>query len=218
MNGMADVEEEDGYSDDDLDALPSDAFLELQQRAIRSTQQSDLHAAIPNAPKERASPTLSDVLTVRGRPQELQGTTALAAAQQHPHQPSSDYGDLEDDALDGEILDAAGAPAFTGGQGHLSGGKVPGPSTRWEQWGQQRYASPFKDEGHPVRQSRYEPRLKPNLPQTPAISESGQRVDDGDDDMLDDPPGETPPVPGPIQQSDSVNILQARVEQVYDTL
>ena len=38
MTGMAGTEDEDGYSDDDLDALASEDFLELQNRAIQSTQ------------------------------------------------------------------------------------------------------------------------------------------------------------------------------------
>lgn len=105
---MQEVDEGDGYSDDDLDALPVDTFQELQQNAIRSTQFPEYH--------DRFTHPVS-------RPVQLPGPAGRIADHGHfdnasnnsfirayAQQPSSDYGDFDDEMLDGEIFDAAEEP------------------------------------------------------------------------------------------------------------
>lgn len=103
---MQELDEEDGYSDDDLDALPLHALQELQQNAIRSTQRAGEHG--------------SESYSIRST--NLRPTGLTVGLGQHPsntenytHQPSSDYGDFDDgmldeEMLDGEIIDVAGQP------------------------------------------------------------------------------------------------------------
>ena len=109
---MQEVDEGDGYSDDDLDALPADAFQELQQNAIRSTQQQD-HNEPRNLP-------LGPGQGLSGNGDSRRGIGNLGASGNafykttspvHPQQASSDYGDF-DDLLDGEIFDAAEEPVI----------------------------------------------------------------------------------------------------------
>ena len=134
MNGMADTDEDDGFSDDDLDALPSDAFLELQQDALRSTQLPNSHAqGHAHRPALRG---LTEVLDHVNIPRQN------AFEHDYPIQPSSDYGDLDEDMLDGEILDAGAQPAITGQQGNALAPRVVSEKTQREQWRQQRYGAP----------------------------------------------------------------------------
>lgn len=131
---MADTDEDDGFSDDDLDALPSDTFLELQQDAIRSTQQPNSHAQGGNhRPGLRG--VAEDFEHVKIRNQN-------ATEHDYPVQPSSDYGDLDEDMLDGEILDAGAQSAVIGQQGNAVAPKVVGGNPQREQWRQQRYGAP----------------------------------------------------------------------------
>lgn len=146
---MQEVDEGDGYSDDDLDALPADAFQELQQNAIRSTQQ--LRAKDQLVP----SPGFGQGLTESGDPRRGFGNLAVssnafggAPAPDPSHQASSDYGDFDDEMLDGEIFDAAEEPVVPK---ERIGGFVPRPpgvSTQREQWRQQRYGTPSRPQTH----------------------------------------------------------------------
>ncbi|KAL8640982.1 MAG: hypothetical protein Q9228_002155 [Teloschistes exilis] len=144
-----DVDEDGDYSDDDLDALPDDLYHQLQEDAIASTQ----HTA------KTAYPTLPPALPSAGRPQ-VKATGALAgglerlsvtsnypafsteAWQEFPNQPSSDYGDLDDDMLDGEIYDAAEEPGVDAIQASRAANLHYGESTQREQWRHQRYSIP----------------------------------------------------------------------------
>ena len=144
MNVMDDVQEEDdGYSDDDLDALPADAFHELQENAIRSTQQPNTHG------KKHASafhqPFPRTLVNLGG---ELGGSisggfvTQQARAPAHIDPPSSDYGDFDDEMLDGEIYDATEQPAVSVLHSNTVLGRVAGDSTQREEWRQKRYGGP----------------------------------------------------------------------------
>lgn len=131
---MADTDEDDGFSDDDLDALPSDAFLELQQDALRSTQQPPSHV------QDRTHRPEVHGLTKGLESVNLkhQNTTEY----EYPVQQSSDYGDLDEEMLDGEVLDASTQPAITGQQGNSLAPRLVSENTQREQWRQQRYGAP----------------------------------------------------------------------------
>lgn len=99
---MDGIDEDDGYSDDDLDALPVHAFHELQQDAIRSTQQPHVFQDYQEPSVKHSAPAVThghlggfDRLAINGRGRGTQ------------QQPSSDYGDFDDEMLDGEIFDTA---------------------------------------------------------------------------------------------------------------
>lgn len=103
---MQELDEEDGYSDDDLDALPVHALQELQQNAIISTQNASGHGN-------------TSYSTRTSLPRPIGLTVGLGKypsnTDNYPPQPSSDYGDfddgmLDDEMLDGEIIDAAEQP------------------------------------------------------------------------------------------------------------
>lgn len=152
---MDGIEEDDGYSDDDLDALPVHAFQELQQDAIRSTQQ-------PRAFQQPQLPLAKQPVpaVINGN---LGGLDRLSLDNYGTQQlPSSDYGDFDDEMLDGEIFDAAAEqPSLL--QSHVNAPPV-GESTQTEVWRHQCYAnSP----------------LKPYHPQTPSASQRNATDPDG---------------------------------------
>ena len=137
MNG---IEEDDGYSDDELDELPVNDFHELQQEAIRSTQQPQLvgRSYHPHGNYNATSNTRQsahDELSVDDN------------CTSYPHQPSSDYGDFDDEMLDGEIFDAAAPPSILREQNNT--GKVPDGSAPWGPWPQPGHSRPSADTGHP---------------------------------------------------------------------
>lgn len=128
---MQEVEEGDGYSDDDLDALPFDAFHELQEKAIRSTQHiiNDEQPTLPLNTREFL-PAVND------------NGSYNPYAQSNHQQASSDYGDFDSEMLDGEIFDAAEEPVIiTGREGGVVG-RPAGESTQREQWRQHRFRPP----------------------------------------------------------------------------
>lgn len=129
---MQELDEEDGYSDDDLDALPVHALQELQQNAIRSTQKAGEYG--------NAS------YSARGA---ILGPTGLAVGlgnypsntDNYTQQPSSDYGDFDDgmldeEMLDGEIIDAAEQSMAISALGRA------GERMHTEQFRQERFCAP----------------------------------------------------------------------------
>ncbi|KAL8721696.1 MAG: hypothetical protein Q9181_007653 [Wetmoreana brouardii] len=140
-----DVDEDDDYSDDDLDALPDDTFRQLQEPACLSTQQATRanYAPFPsvNKPQSKVPDALAgglERLSVgKTFPSfEPQGDPEFA------NQPSSDYGDLDDEMLDGEIYDAADEPGVSAIQASTAAAFPYGESTQREQWQNQRYGLP----------------------------------------------------------------------------
>ena len=136
-----DVDEDDGYSDDDLDALPHDTFHKLQQDAFISTKQSSRPNHGLDNPDSRLQAKASGALAG--------GVERLSVAgnfpsfdQEFPQHPSSDYGDLDDEMLDGEIYDAAAESRIDPIQASRAAGLPYGESTQREQWRQQRYGVP----------------------------------------------------------------------------
>ena len=109
---MQEVDEVEGYSDDDLDLLPIDAFQELQENAIQSSQRQE---ASEGAKLSKEYKRLSI------KPKATTGPLSTAAGGKSPRkihtsfhlaQPSSDYGDFDDEMLDGEVVDAALDPSI----------------------------------------------------------------------------------------------------------
>ncbi|SLM39718.1 Protein of unknown function DUF3636 [Lasallia pustulata] len=131
---MADTDEDDGYSDDDLDALAPDAFLELQQDALRSTQRPNSHT--------QGSIHRPGVLGLTEGFGHVSIRQQNATGHEYPVHPSSDYGDLDEEMLDGEILDAGTQRAITGQRGNALAPRLVSENKQREQWRQQRYGDP----------------------------------------------------------------------------
>ena len=136
MDDQAD--EDDAYLDDDLDALPINAFHQLQEDAFRSTQQQQQPPVISSRP-EIPRPVATELVGGFGRHALIPENAALQPGPQHP---SSDYGDLEDDMLDGEIFDGAAQAQIPVQYNRGIAAKEPGESTQREQWRVQRYGAP----------------------------------------------------------------------------
>lgn len=103
---MQELDDEDGYSDNDLDALPLHALQELQQNAIRFTQQAGECGNTSYSTRNTVLRTTGLAVGLGKYPSNTDNYT---------HQPSSDYGDFDDgmldeEVLDGEIIDAAEQP------------------------------------------------------------------------------------------------------------
>ncbi|CAL8575862.1 hypothetical protein XPA_001762 [Xanthoria parietina] len=139
------AQEHDDYSDDDLDALPDSTFRELQHNALESTQQ-----AARGKPPVLAATASSLKKTPAVLAQGLERLSVGAAfpsfpsqrESDFPHLPSSDYGDLDDDMLDGEIYDTAQEPGANAIQASRAASlPVGGESTQREQWQAQRYGA-----------------------------------------------------------------------------
>lgn len=128
--------EEDDYSDDDLDTLPDHAFHQLQENAIQSTQQPSLSAQV-QLPVLRQSRGLAGGL---GR-LSVEGTASHVANQHAFQAPSSDYGDFDEEMLDGEIFDAAEEPALAARYEAVADQKEPWEHSQKEQWRLQRYGA-----------------------------------------------------------------------------
>lgn len=141
--------EDDDYSDDDLDALPDHAFHQLQKNAIESTPQPSLSTQVQ-------LPTIKQSTSLAGGLGRLSaGGPASHAANQHAFQaPSSDYGDFDEEMLDGEILDAAEEPVLAARYEAGAGGKKPREYSQREQWRLQRYAANQRKSGPIEAQQR----------------------------------------------------------------
>ncbi|KAL8940635.1 MAG: hypothetical protein Q9216_002714 [Gyalolechia sp. 2 TL-2023] len=135
-----DVDEDGDYSDDDLDLLPDDTFHQLQEHAFTATQQ---------APREDDASCPPLALPEHKAPGPLAGgferlsvgdDLGLQEDLDFPQQPSSDYGDLDDEMLDGEIYDAAEEPTVNAIQASRAANISYGESTQQELWRKQRYS------------------------------------------------------------------------------
>ena len=151
-------EESDGYVDDDLDALISEDFLELQQRAIRSTQHQRQHS---NEQGTHSLPSSASV-PFRPRTQQAAGNKPVQTqAESFTENPSSDYGDLDDEVLDAGLIDSPknklGGNVFS----NLVPG-VAGVNAQQEQWRKQRFSVPPQLQGNAARPSIPQVRSGPN--------------------------------------------------------
>lgn len=158
-----DVDEGDDYSDDDLDALPVDAFHTLEEHAITSTQQAATRNHVSYLPAGNAQNKGPGPLA--NRLERLSVVSGLGPKEDsgYPQQPSSDYGDLDDEMLDGEIYDAAGEPGVNAIQASRAASIPYSDNTQREHRRQQRYGMPSK---HP----------DPGPPQVDAEASGGKGV------------------------------------------
>ena len=197
---MDGIEEDEGYSDDDLDALPIDTFQELQQDAIRSTQQV-------LASQQFQRPPVKQPVSINGG---LGGFDRLslgqygAGAQQLP---SSDYGDFDDEMLDGEIFDtAAEQPSLLGN--HVNTHQPAGGSTQKEAWRHQGYAdSSPKTASHPQQQRANQPSTTGPI----GFRQSVRGADPGRAIVLDEIPKTNRPA---VTLDDQTAVLQAKLEEL----
>ncbi|KAG8528519.1 uncharacterized protein KY384_007437 [Bacidia gigantensis] len=200
MDGQ--VGEEDSYSDDDLDALPNNAFQSLEQDAFVNTQRAVPPPRLPVYKSHRPNPAALaggfGRLSVRPDANTTWQQNGL-------HGPSSDYGDFDDEMLDGEIFDANEQPSLAAAiQQNLQNCEAPGESTQREIWRQQRYAR-----SEPVVPTRAQERSRAFESHVPSI--------------LPDQRGavsQTQAVNGhrPIQSSGGGANLQAQVDLVSNPL
>lgn len=158
---MQELDEEDVYSDDDLDALPAHALHELQENAIRSTQRASESG---NASYSTRNPVPRPTGLAVGLGKYPSNTD------NYSHQPSSDYGDFDDgmldeEMLDGEIIDAAEQPMAIAALGRA------GERMHREQCRQERFCAP------PSLQ-------RPGRKQDAFLREDVGNVDQGSDTML----------------------------------
>lgn len=199
-----DVDGDDGYSDDDLDALADDTFHRLEEHAITSTQQvaQGNHAFFPphGWPHNKASMPLASGL------ERLPVGSGLGLQEDfdYPQQPSSDYGEMDDELLDGEIYDAAEEPGVNAIQASRAAHISYRESTQREHWRQQRYAiPPVQPESGPQRA-----RTGPQLSNGTHASRAKTRAID---ETLDNDS-----VPQPGSQAD-MTTLQAQLLEVCES-
>ena len=204
---MAGTDGEDGYSDDDLDALETEDFLELQQRALQSTQRP--RQALTAESQNHVLPPVISAPPGFTRQQEVENTSSGLRAQAYPNNTSSDYGDLDDEVLDAGLLDdptelLASKPANYALQ------LAVGENTQREQWRQQRF-SIAQQSGAPV-QVRRDDQTRPafSLPERNRgpSRDSGHCVNEHE--MLDEGDVE-PPLD---EQEHSVDALHTEIEEV----
>ncbi|KAL8811395.1 MAG: hypothetical protein Q9200_001829 [Gallowayella weberi] len=181
---MGSVQHDDGFSDDDLDALPEGTFQQMQENAVIFTQQAarEKQTSLPAAarPQNKAPTVLAQGLERLSVSKDVP-SYALQAESNFPNQPSSDYGDMDDDMLDGEIYDAADEPGVDAIQASRAASLPHAESTQREQWRDQRNAMPPKQLHSNTPQLPAEPQMRNardgNLPKTEKLQES---VDNGD--------------------------------------
>ncbi|KAL8837256.1 MAG: hypothetical protein Q9176_005790 [Flavoplaca citrina] len=139
------AQNQDDYSDDDLDALPDSTFQQLQENAFESTQQAARGKRLTLSPAARPPKRTPAVLaqglerlSVGGAYPSFMSQRASELAQL----PSSDYGDLDDEMLDGEIYDTAEEPGANAIQAsRVASLPAGGESTQRKQWRNQRYGT-----------------------------------------------------------------------------
>lgn len=129
---MQELDEEDGYSDDGLDALPAHALHELQENAIRSTQRASEYGNVSYSTRNPLPRPTGLAVGLGKYPSN---------ADNYSNQPSSDYGDFDDgmldeEMLDGEIIDAAEQPLAISALGRA------GERMHREQFRQERFCAP----------------------------------------------------------------------------
>ena len=209
MNAMEDqAVEDDGYSDDDLDALPDHAFHELQEKAFRSTQQP---IARPQLPALR-QPLRQDPPGPAGG----FGRLSVAGASNHPgsshnfQTPSSDYGDFDDEMLDGEIFDAAEHPNLATRYVTRAVEGEGGETTQREHWRQQRYGLPPPGLKTPEQHTRQQPAAHISRPNVAIPNAKYNDIQS----RSPVPYGAPENIPEPVQGVADVEALQAQVQKV----
>ena len=209
MNAMEDqAVEDDGYSDEDLDALPDHAFHELQEKAFRSTQQP---IARPQLPTSRQPPRQGPSGPAGGFGRLSVDGVSNHAGNSHSFQiPSSDYGDFDDEMLDGEIFDAAEHPNLAARYDTRAVEGKAGETTQREHWRQQRYGLPPPDLRTPEQHTGQQPAAHISRPDL-AIPSAKYNDIQTRGPLLN---GACESVTEPVQGVADVEALQAQVQKV----
>lgn len=195
------VAEDDTYSDDDLDALPADAFYKLQEDAFRATQHQAGQGLYPRPGPGLANTAAGESIKPFSRPG---AGSENATYQMGIHHPSSDYGDFEDDMLDGEIFDGA---EQIGGSHQRYQHDPPGESTQREQWRMQRYSRPALVPGSRVLQQIPPREINGNARHTNQSSRVADKALPAKQQYV-------PSAKGPVSETVDVDSLQRQVEQL----
>ena len=217
---MADIDEEDGYSDDDLDALPSHHFLKLQHQAIQSTQrqpvqvnttwQNTTFGGLP--PHSKVYQQHGSLHAQNHAPTHMQTSNSF-------QQPSSDYGDIDDEILDGEILDIPEQALAYKPKNHALQNEAGGPAGK-ESWKQQHYAAPPQPQRPPQLHQGFQGQATDNNPPARhAVEDNGYYAAANDDEtMVDAPEDEEQCQLVPAVQANTKDDLEAKVAEVTKIL
>jgi len=203
--------EDDGYFDDDLDALPDHAFDELEENAVRSTQQPTARVQLPalgQSPRPRAAGIAAGFGRISGG-----AVITNVPGPRLPPQLSSDYGDFDDEMLDGEIFDAAEEPALAAEYEVASVFGQAEDTTQREQGRQQRYGLSSSNVG-PLRNQQVErPPVVTKLPLISKIQPSVKR-NTVNRDTSPPAPNRNTTIQPPLKGSAGVDALQAEVQKL----
>ena len=209
---MADIDGDEGFLDDDLDALISQDFLELQQKAIHSTQQQNLAAPAVQRLQDISHTRPSGSLQKASR--GIIDRNSRPLAQVYPDNPSSDYGDLDDEVLDAGLLDVPRDSLHTNFM-NAAGQRPQGENTQQEQWRHQRYSGPSHlwklDQPQSTRNGQYSHSV-PGGDRKALVEGTGL---DDEEEMLDVPVQIDEPVVGEIVKP--VDKLQAKIAEVTES-
>ena len=210
--------EEDDYFDDDLDALPDLTFHELQKNAISSTQQPSLSPQVQLPTIKQTTGLTSGLgrLSVAGSAIHTSDQAALQAL-------SSDYGDFDDDMLDGEIFDAAEEPALAVRYKAVTRERESGGPSQREQWRLQRYG-PNQRRSEPIEtQQRVNRQGALGLPfnhgnglgGTQATAQEGGVMQSGEESRTRPPLEETTDVIALKAQVQKVGLLKVLFDRIF---
>ncbi|KAI9715580.1 MAG: hypothetical protein M1812_005884 [Candelaria pacifica] len=227
-DGMANNDDDDFFSDDDLDALPVDALNELEQNAVYSTQQKPATIVRNN---ERLGQSHHTLPALPSTPARHDGVRYGHEAQQrashadYEPQPSSDYGNFDDEALEAALIDAEEPPAIVNDAGKILENKVAVGLTQREQWRIGRYGAGQVYHGNAEQGGGAQGLQNNNLQPHPMAEDLDYINDDAMSKRQVHPPRGIGLVPAPQtnseQQAEGVNELQARIAELLrerDTL
>ena len=210
---MQEVDDEGGYSDDDLDALPVDTFHELQQNALRSTQLPNIYEEKTVPPGTANVPPVPIGPRLDYRHQAAGGHAPRnAPSNLHPQQPSSDYGDFDDEMLDGEIFDAAEESAPIRGPERTVVGRPYREITHGEQRRQQQFGAPPQLHNYEVNQAWSKGQVTSSL-QLEQVAQRGDYQHQEQDVAAHQ--GAPEPTALSAQGSAVVEELQAQIQKVF---
>lgn len=191
--------EEDDYFDDDLEALPDFTF--------QSTRQPSLSPQV-QLPTIKRTPGLTSGL----------GRLSVAESANHAaNQPalralSSDYGDFDDDMLDGEIFDAAEEPALAVRYKAVTREHESDGSSQREQRTLQRYRPDQRGLDSIETQHRVSQQGAVGLPSNDGSGPGGTQATAQEEGFMH--PGEESRTRPPREETTDVIALQAQVQKV----
>ena len=204
---MADTDEEDGYSDDDLDALPHNDFLELEQHAIQSKQAQPDRLAINKL-------QLLDQYSLSKHHPDQGRNSAIPQKHRFTQEQSSDYGDIDDEILDGGISENKSGKGKQPFGRDLDLRNVD-EATLQESWRQQRYGAPHRLPKSYQPRNDFQRQATIAFQQRSGLEDSGYAQKGIDEVMLDAPALEEEDPLQARSQVEDVDALQAKVAEVF---